>query len=112
MEWVRSRPSLVTTTPTPITIGGYSGLYTDVKVAPSWTATCPDTSQPTAVFLSQSGAPDGWDMGLGGTEQMRLILLDLGGGSTVAIVLDSSDPARFQALIDQAMPIVSSFTFK
>ena len=51
-------------------------------------------------------------MGLGGTEQIRLILLDLGGGLTVAIVVNSSDPARFQALIDQAMPIVSSFTFK
>jgi hypothetical protein len=114
MDWVRSRPSLVATTPTPITIGGLSGVFADIKVAPSWTATCPDTSQPTSVFLTQAGnATDGWgDMGIIGAEQVRLILLDLGGGHTVAIAIDSTDPARFQALVDQAMPIVSSFTFK
>jgi hypothetical protein len=113
MDWVRGRPSLVTTAPTPITVGGYSGAWTDIKVATSWTTTCPDTSQPTAIFLAQSGlGNDGWAMGLVGTEQMRLILLDLGGGSTVVIAIDSTDPSRFQELLDQSMPIVSSFTFK
>jgi hypothetical protein len=113
MDWVRGRPSLVTTTPTPITIGGHSGVWTDVKVAPSWTTTCPDTSQPTAIFMAQSGSgSNGWDLGVIGAERMRLILLDIGGGSTLVIAIDSTDPARFQSLVDQAMPIVSSFTFK
>jgi hypothetical protein len=112
MDWVKGRPSLVTTTPTPITIGGYSGEWTDIKVSPSWTTTCPDTSQPTATFLCQSGlGNDGWGLGIIGAEQMRLILLDLG-GHTVVIAIDSTDPTRFQALVQEAMPIVSSFTFK
>lgn len=119
IEWVRSRPSLVTTAPTPITIGGFSGQWIDIKLAPEWTGTCPDPSRPaatlrpTAVYLSEGGNDaQGWNLSVQGVEQQRLILLDLGDGDVVAIAIDSTHPDRYQELVTEAMPIVASFRFK
>lgn len=119
--WVRGLSSVVTTAPVPITIDGHTGEWIDVKRAPTWTTTCQDPAHPTAsqvptaVFLSESGNDaGGWDLYLAGAEQQRLIILDLGTAQshTIAIAIDTTDPSRFDELVTQAMPIVSSFTFK
>jgi hypothetical protein len=44
-------------------------------------------------------------------DRLRTVLLDLPGGNAVAIMVDSEDPATIDALVDQAMPIISSFDF-
>ena len=112
-EWIASQPSVEATEPTPITIDGHAGLWLDVRIADDWTATCPDTTVPTAVLLTQaSGGPDGWSWGMSGAEQVRFILLDLGDGDTVMFAIDSTDPDRFDGLVAEAMPIVESFDFK
>ena len=57
------------------------------------------------------GASDDHVIGLVGAEKARLIFVDVG-GQVVLVVVDSSDPARFDDLVSQAMPIVQSFRFK
>ncbi len=42
---------------------------------------------------------------------MRVILIDLGGGDVLAAIVDSTDPATFDQLVADAMPIVESFRF-
>ena len=56
-------------------------------------------------------ASDGGPTAIAGVERERLILLDLGQGDVVAIRIFSHDPARFDALVAEAMPIVESFRF-
>ena len=34
---IRARPSVVSTPPTEVTVGGFSGLMLDLRLAPSWT---------------------------------------------------------------------------
>ena len=110
---VASRPGVVATKPTPITVGGYSGLMLDIHLAPSWTRTCPGVTLPSAALLvNDGGSPSASNWGIGGTEQQRLILVDIGGGRTVAInVDDNSTPSRFAELVAQAMPIIATFQF-
>jgi hypothetical protein len=110
--WLRAQPSLVVTSPTAITIGGYAGRWVDASLAPTWKGTCPGSKDPASVFLTKaSGGADGWSWGILGKERQRLILLDLGGGDVLLIDIDSTDPAVFDDLVAQSMPIVQSLSF-
>jgi hypothetical protein len=85
----------------------------DVALAPTWTATCPGDSKPSASLFAQVDDPtNGWGVGLGDKERARVIAVDLGSGQTGLIVVDSADPTRFDQLATDAMPIIESFTFK
>ena len=106
--------SLVSTSPVAITVDGHPAKWIDIKIAPGWTKTCPDSGgTPTAVFLAHpANELSGYSLGLSGTEQDRMIFVDLGGGNVVLIAVDSSDPSHFNELDAQAMPIISTFAFK
>jgi|GEM_PF-1866819 len=111
--WVRSRPSLVVTAPKPITIDGHTGQWVDVKIAPSWTGTCPDATGMTAVFLVEAGSgADGYSWGISPGEQERLIFLDLGSSDVVLLGIDSTHADRWDELVAQGMPILQSLKFK
>jgi hypothetical protein len=46
------------------------------------------------------------------TSRWRLILVDVAKGRTMAILIDAFDePSRFDDLVAEAMPIVTSFEF-
>jgi hypothetical protein len=124
---IRARPSLISTAPRPVTVGGYEGQMLDLTLAPSWTATCPiqgpsiqvpepETTGPIAAVLRYAGAETGLEasipIAVGGG--WRLILLDLSGGKTMAIIIpidDSPGAPRFEELVAPAMPIMEGFKF-
>ena len=96
-----------------ITIGGHPAKWVDVALASTWTAICPGDTKPSASLLIQVDDPkNGWGFGLSDKERARIILVDLGSGHTALIVIDSSDPTRFDQLATDSMPIIESFTFK
>lgn len=113
---VKQHQGLTSGMPRDITIDGHAGKMVDVSIAPSWTGGCPgDTERVVLVFTER-----GRDMTSSGLEQwavwktdmIRLILLDLGDGDVVLIDMVARDPADFEALMDEAMPIVESLTFE
>jgi hypothetical protein len=114
VAWVRSRPSLVVSAPTPITIDGHPGQSIDVTIAPTWTAKCPDAPGPTAVFLMEagSGTSGGYSWGIAPAERERIIFLDLGGGDVVLVGIDTTHADRWNELVAQAMPVIQTLTFK
>ncbi len=113
VAWVRSRPSLVVTAPTAVTIDGHPGQWVDIKIAPNWTAKCPDTPGPAAVFLTEAGAgKDGYSWGIAPGELERVIFLDLGGDDVVLVGIDSTHADRWDQLVAQAMPIIQTLKFK
>ena len=113
---VTQHPGLTAGVPQPITIDGHAGQMVDVSIAPSWTGGCPGDPERVLLLFTERGR----DMTTSGNEQWavwktdktRIILLDLGDGDVVLIDLVARDPANFDALIDEAMPIVESLTFK
>jgi hypothetical protein len=114
--YIRGLKSVVSTSPAAITVAGHPAQWIDVKVAPTWTATCPGVPPltPAANFLAFGGSSGGndYEIGLSGKEQQRFIFVDLGGGIVALIAIDSTDPTRFGRLVADAMPIIASFNFK
>jgi hypothetical protein len=105
--WIMSHPGLVATPAGSMKIDGLDATIIDLRLAPDWTETC-DDQQPFIAAPLYVGAYH-WSVNDG--DRMRTVLLDLPGGNAVAIVVDSEDPAALDALVDQAMPIISSFNF-
>ena len=54
----------------------------------------------------------GVTLGMFRGERKRLTLLDLGAGDLLGIVVFSTDPVRFDALVGEATPILESIKFK
>jgi hypothetical protein len=111
---IRARPGVVSTTPGAVTIAGYAGKVLDLALAPSWTGGCltPDGPVVGASLLHEAGPDTGPGFGLGPDHPVRLILLDLTGGRTMAVAIFDIEPSRqaeFEAHLAQVMPIVESF---
>ena len=69
VEWIHARPSLEASSAEPVEIGGAAGVAIDVRLARSWTGTCPDTNGDVvaAVFTGAEGTgiANGFDWGVG-----------------------------------------------
>jgi hypothetical protein len=111
VTWISERPGLVVSTPAMITIGDLSGQMIDVGVKDGWNQSCPFANGLPTVPLFNGGSA-GYHWVVYGEERMRLYLLDLPGGGTVGVGVDSIDPSLMDGLISQATPIVKSLQFK
>jgi hypothetical protein len=113
---VVGHPGLTLSPPEHLTIDGHAGRRIDVSIKPSWRTSCPDATDPILILFTETGR----DMTGSGLEQpalwktdkMRIVLLDLGDGDVLLVTITARDPTNFDALIDEAMPIVESLTFK
>jgi len=116
VESIASHPLLDAGDPTSITVDGHDGRMVDFAIADSRTETC-GFPRPVAPLLGEAIGTGGsiggepYVVGIMSPARMRLIFLDLGGERTVAIVIRSVDPARFEDFLAEAMPIVESFDF-
>jgi len=111
--WIRGLESLDAGTPSAITIDGHPGKWLDVRMAPTWTTLCPGATQPIAVVLTEAGSSAAADTyAIGKTDRVRMVFLDLGGGDLLTVEIITSDAARFDSLVTQAMPIIKGFTFE
>jgi hypothetical protein len=111
-QWLTELPSIVSTKPEPVTIGGLSGSMLDVSLDPSWTRTC-DYSEgmPAAPLFSNADPDHGFDWAVVGAERMRLFVLSLPDDRNLVVDIDSIDEQAWDAFVPQAMPVVESFAF-
>ena len=109
--WLRTLPGLVVTAPTPVSIGGLSGVMVDLSVDPAWQSPCPlgGTNVPLDTFTGTD--PAGELVRLFGTGRARYILLDGGDGSFMVIDIQAPDEATWGAFLADAMQVVGSFEF-
>jgi hypothetical protein len=115
LAWLRTVPSLQVGAATPLTIDGHSATSVDLSVPAAPTGLC-DGTDPFVEYLMSTGwlaatgtiGPQYHAIGVGNRD--RLILLDVPSG-LVAIVISTNDASRFDAFVQQAMPIVQSFQF-
>ena len=104
-------PSLQVGAPTRISIAGRSGTMFDVSLRLGWNRFC-SVRGGVPVIRENVDSADGSDWRMTATGRWRLILLDVAKGRTMAILIDALDePSRFDDLVAQAMPIVTSFEF-
>jgi hypothetical protein len=113
---IMARPGVVSTPPAAVTIGGYEGQVLDLHLPPSWTGGCqaPDGPIVAMPILLGTEFEMGAGAGVGPNSPLRLILLDLSGGRTIAIAVFSGGPLQPSELGEQvadAMPVIESFEF-
>jgi hypothetical protein len=114
IDWIRSQPSLKATQPKPITVSGHPAQQIDVSIAPGWKQGCKGDPipQPASVFLAAEDPDPAATWGIAGKEQMRVVVIDIGGGDLAVAYADSTDPSRFPVLAQDSLPIISSLVFK
>jgi hypothetical protein len=111
--YLRTHPGLIATNPFPVEVGGFKGQSIDLLVAQGWTQTCPvnpDNSVgdgPTVMLFTDAGTPNPWNIGLNGTDRMRLIALDVAGET---IVIETIWPST-SSLAPVWQRIIDSFRF-
>ncbi len=108
---IRARSGVVSTTPAAVTIGGREGQMLDLHLASTWTGGCFDsTGLVDAMPILQAEGV----FGLGRDQPVRLILLDLTDGRTMAVGIVDIGPsphAPFDAHVGEVMPVIESFEF-
>ncbi len=110
-----AHPDLDATNPTPVTIGGASGVRLTISVPAGTTATdhcATDHGEPRCASLFLGGDPAAtFGFGLVGPEIADVFLLDTPSGDTVMVVIDDVDGVDQPGLEAAAMPIVNSLSF-
>jgi hypothetical protein len=104
--WLGDVPGVDVGASTSLTIGGLPAVYADLTFDPAERASCADDQ--IVQYLGQSR--QSLAIGLGGRQ--RLVLVETGAGEVLAVRLEVADPARFEAFVAAAMPVVESFQFK
>ena len=116
-DWlVAAHPDLNATAPTPVTLGGATGVRLTLSVPAGTTATSDhcstDHGEPRCASLFLSADPAAtYGFGLVGPEIADVFLLDTPSGDTVMVVIDDVDGVDQPGLEAAAMPIVNSLSF-
>lgn len=115
VRWLTTHPGLNASAPQPLVIDGRPAVMVDLAIDPTWTKQTHCGGDPAVpavkLFVPAGGSSDQYIWHLFSSGLMRVILIDLGGGDVLAAIVDSTDPATFDQLVADAMPIVESFRF-
>jgi hypothetical protein len=109
-RWIQGRTGLAVSNPRLVSVGGLRGTELDIAIASGWTAACPFANGMPSVSLFVGPTAD-FRWVVAGNERMRLDLLDLPSGGTVAVDIDDFDGSVMSDLLAAATPIVRSFAF-
>ena len=116
-DWLAALPSLKTSSPADVSIGGHPGKTIDVQLAPTWKRFACGSSEPAVpLFVEGVGAAgpigrDPWGVGISGKGRLRVTALDLGGNRTVLLIIRADDGTSFDATVRAATSIIQSFRF-
>ena len=108
--WLTTVPGLKATTATPVTLGGLTGVTTDLSVDPAWTRVCPGGSEPAVKVFADANRNE-HDVEVDASAPLRVFLFDLGDGRTLLVFIHAVDRATWDGLVNDAMPIIQSFRF-
>jgi hypothetical protein len=109
--WLATNEALTVSPPTPVSVGGLSGVRRDITLAPgvqSHQSDCP-VQVCALVFLGRSSTWE-WTWGFAGPERQRLYLLSAPDG-VIAVFVDSLDGTTFETLTKAADKILATVKF-
>lgn len=111
VNFLREHPGLVTTEPVPVEMDGYRGQSVDLSVASTWTATCPDSTGPFVLLLTDTGSPAGRALGYPGDVKARWDILDVNGKTVIIERVGDPVAGKFDEAAAAAQPIIDSIRF-
>jgi hypothetical protein len=107
-SWIVSNPGLVTPQPQAVSVGGLQGVVLDVRMAKTWTGTCPYSNGMPLVPLITGVGTSSLDHSLIAGLAIRLYLLKGPLGTLAIEIVDVQDAGH----LDAYSKIVESFHFK
>ena len=109
VDWLTQHPGLETSEPVTSTVGGMPAISLIIEGAADWTGTC-DLEDPfVAVPVFYRVDSYHWALSVG--QRYHITLVDLGGGDTVAVVVDTAADEDLESFGEAARPIIESFEF-
>jgi hypothetical protein len=109
--WIKGLPGLEVSNPTLASLGGLRGVSLDVAIRDDWTASCPFANGNRTVPLITGPNDSSYHWVTYGDEKARLYILDVPGGGTVTVMVDTVFSDQFADLVAAAAPIVRSMEF-
>ena len=107
--WLTAHPGLEVTEPQPVSVGGLDGVWLDISLASSWTATCPfSEGKPVVPFIIGGGVSSLHHVLLPGFQE-RLYLLTYEQDNIVIEV--GTEGERLPEYLEAVGPILDSLTF-
>jgi hypothetical protein len=104
--WMRGLRGLDVRTAPPTEISGRPAIVLDLSLDRAHARTCP-FGPFVPLIASRPDAPDAYMWGIGVDESIRMALVDLAGGHTVAVLVDGPADRR-DALIAASEPVLAS----
>ena len=102
--WLAAQPGLVVTPPTPVVIGGLSGVMVDLSAIAGRQSPCP--------VNEMLAGPDGsHQFPLAQNGLTRYVLLDRGDGHTLMVAFEAQDKDTWDSLLPIAISMIDSFRF-
>lgn len=112
ISYLRAHPGLNASAPTPISLGSASGQAIDLAVRPTWTRTCPGSTDRVVQFILDTDPVVGKALyGASSANRMHLVILDVGGKTVIVQVYTADSDASFNSTMAQVQPIIESFRF-
>ena len=107
-EWLRGNAAFSTSNAHPATVGGLRGEVLDLRLARSWTRTCPFSMNTPFGSLMSGRKPSSFEHGLSPGTAMRIYLLSYRDGLLAIEVTDARDMHH----LDQYSSVVEGFAFE
>jgi hypothetical protein len=104
--WVEANPNFVVERRPSVTIAGQPAIVLMAEAADGATGLCGESGE--------AGPPifyNGWHMAIAPGDRQLFILVDLAGGDTILVNVDTVDPGALDAIAAEAMPIIETFEF-
>ena len=109
---LRARPGVIASPPTAVTMGGYEGTLIDLRSCTDGPEAVRRRTDRASGSRSSADRSRGGRLGRPGADApVRLILVDVGDGRTMATVVACAEPstlAFFDAQVATAMPVIES----
>ncbi|AUZ87650.1 hypothetical protein CVO76_08425 [Arthrobacter agilis] len=110
--WYRSVPGLQITRDVPVTVGGLSGVALDLRVGADWRSPCPLMRVAHVIPVLIGGGVSTLHHVIGAPVEMRLYLLDQGGGNVAIEVTAVLEQHSLTDYLREADVVVGSFEFE
>lgn len=112
VDYWRSLPSVASTAPMEVEVGGLTGLMFDVSVEPSWTESCDWSLDRPIALLMYAPRPNPTQHGIVPGERIRFYVLDHSDGNVVIEVAHTPDsPVSWDEWMEMTGSVIESLEF-